>query len=93
MERQLGANLLVRLCAHAPSPAVVDGLPTFVTVAQRAINCLEEAVRSFTTISSRCQLFALTSPPVVHYQFFELLGARRSPASKLASLWNCSAEH
>ncbi|GFV50194.1 hypothetical protein TNCV_621071 [Trichonephila clavipes] len=36
---------------------------------------------------------ALTSPSVVHWQFFELFGSRRSTASKLASLWNCSAAH
>ncbi|GFV25418.1 transposable element Tc3 transposase [Trichonephila clavipes] len=36
---------------------------------------------------------ALTSPSVVHFQFFELFGARRSIASILASLWNCSAAH
>ncbi|GFW43233.1 hypothetical protein TNCV_1349961 [Trichonephila clavipes] len=29
---------------------------------------------------------ALTSPSVIHCQFFELFGARRSTASKLASL-------
>ncbi|GFX14892.1 hypothetical protein TNCV_1486341 [Trichonephila clavipes] len=36
---------------------------------------------------------SLTSPSVVHSQFFELFGARRSTAFKLASLWNCSAAH
>ncbi|GFX63500.1 palmitoleoyl-protein carboxylesterase NOTUM [Trichonephila clavipes] len=35
----------------------------------------------------------LTSPSVVHCQFFELFGAPWSTASKLASLWNCSTEH
>ncbi|GFV23411.1 hypothetical protein TNCV_4781231 [Trichonephila clavipes] len=33
------------------------------------------------------------SPSVVHSQFFELFGARRCIASKLASLWNCSSAH
>ncbi|GFY07487.1 uncharacterized protein TNCV_5086721 [Trichonephila clavipes] len=36
---------------------------------------------------------AQRSPSVVHCQFFELFGARRSTASKLASLWNCSTVH
>ncbi|GFS87938.1 hypothetical protein TNCV_3426881 [Trichonephila clavipes] len=36
---------------------------------------------------------ALTSPFIVHCQFFELFGARRTTASKLASLWNYSAAH
>ncbi|GFX04958.1 hypothetical protein TNCV_2249411 [Trichonephila clavipes] len=31
------------------------------------------------------------SPSIVHCQFFELFGARWSTASKLSSLWNCSA--
>ncbi|GFS70799.1 hypothetical protein TNCV_1232021 [Trichonephila clavipes] len=36
---------------------------------------------------------ALTSPSVVHCQFFELFGVCQSTASKLVSLWNCSAAH
>ncbi|GFU68064.1 piggyBac transposable element-derived protein 4 [Trichonephila clavipes] len=36
---------------------------------------------------------ALTSPTVVHCQFFELFSARWFTASKLTSLWNCSAAH
>ncbi|GFY24435.1 uncharacterized protein TNCV_1014831 [Trichonephila clavipes] len=36
---------------------------------------------------------ALTSPSVTHCRFFELFGARRSTASKIASLWNCSTAH
>ncbi|GFX62272.1 hypothetical protein TNCV_3306451 [Trichonephila clavipes] len=36
---------------------------------------------------------ALTSTSIVHCQVFELFSACRSTASKLASLWNCSAAH
>ncbi|GFW20220.1 hypothetical protein TNCV_1855441 [Trichonephila clavipes] len=36
---------------------------------------------------------ALTSSSVIHRQFCEFFGFRRSTASKLASLWNCSAAH
>ncbi|GFV77917.1 hypothetical protein TNCV_711 [Trichonephila clavipes] len=36
---------------------------------------------------------ALKLPSIVLCQVFELFGARRSTASKLASLWNCSAAH
>ncbi|GFX28119.1 hypothetical protein TNCV_424461 [Trichonephila clavipes] len=35
----------------------------------------------------------LPLPSVVNCQFFELFGACRSTASKLASLWKCSAAH
>ncbi|GFU88545.1 hypothetical protein TNCV_4442221 [Trichonephila clavipes] len=35
----------------------------------------------------------LTSPSVVHWQFFQLFGAHRSTAFKLVSLWNSSAVH
>ncbi|GFX13015.1 hypothetical protein TNCV_3660101 [Trichonephila clavipes] len=35
----------------------------------------------------------MTSPPVIHCQFFELFGARQSTASNLASLWNYYAAH
>ncbi|GFV77674.1 hypothetical protein TNCV_616941 [Trichonephila clavipes] len=35
----------------------------------------------------------LTSPSVAYFQFFELCGAHRSTASKLASFWNCSTAH
>ncbi|GFU66199.1 hypothetical protein TNCV_2858721 [Trichonephila clavipes] len=36
---------------------------------------------------------ALTSPSVVHCQFFKLVSTRRSTASKLVSLWNYSTAH
>ncbi|GFV67625.1 hypothetical protein TNCV_4623051 [Trichonephila clavipes] len=56
LKRQLGANQLARLYAHEPiADTAVDGLPTPVAVNQRAVNCLEEAVRSFTAMWSRCR--------------------------------------
>ncbi|GFW38390.1 uncharacterized protein TNCV_1332431 [Trichonephila clavipes] len=56
-------------------------------------NCLEEAVWSFTPSRAGVDRHALTSPSVIHCQFFVLFGSRQSTASKLASLWNCSAAH
>ncbi|GFX25343.1 uncharacterized protein TNCV_1275031 [Trichonephila clavipes] len=68
-----------------------DEISTPVAVNQRAANCLGEAVRSFTAAgANQC---ILASPSTIHCQFFELFGARRSTASKLASLWNCSPAH
>ncbi|GFU65763.1 uncharacterized protein TNCV_5058971 [Trichonephila clavipes] len=55
-----------------------------------AANCLDEAIRSFTA-EQVVDRRALTPPSVVHCLFFELFSARRSTASKLASLWNSSA--
>ncbi|GFS94212.1 uncharacterized protein TNCV_3786691 [Trichonephila clavipes] len=66
-----------------------DDISTHVAVDQHAANCLGEAVESFSGVDRH----ALTSPSVVHCQFLELFGARRSTASKLTSLWNCSAAH
>ena len=79
----------IRRCideAEISTPVVVD---------QCAANCLKEAVLSFTAMrsKSRSQVCALTSPSVDHFQFFDLFSARRFNASKLASLWNCSAAH
>ncbi|GFY30988.1 hypothetical protein TNCV_1629611 [Trichonephila clavipes] len=92
LKRQLGANQLARLCAHKPiANAAVDGLLTPVAVDQRAANCLEEAVRSFSpSCGAGVDHHALTSLSVVHREFFELFSARRSAASKLASLSYCS---
>ncbi|GFW44268.1 uncharacterized protein TNCV_1746971 [Trichonephila clavipes] len=68
-------------------------ISTSVAVDQRAANYLAEAVLSFTAMwsryrSSRADVTFRRPLPV-----FELFGARRSTASKLASLWNCSAAH
>ncbi|GFU99161.1 retrovirus-related Pol polyprotein from transposon 17.6 [Trichonephila clavipes] len=65
------------------------GISTHVAVDQLAANYLEKAVWPFSAMWSRYR----SSPSVVHCQFSELLGARWSTASKLASLWNCSAVH
>ncbi|GFV57572.1 uncharacterized protein TNCV_4399281 [Trichonephila clavipes] len=52
MKRLLGANQLARLDAYELiADAAVDGLPSRPTSA----NCLEEAVRSFILMRSRCQ--------------------------------------
>ena len=56
---------------------------------QRAANCLEEDVRLFTTMWSRCR----SSPFIAQCQFFGLFGYRPSTSSKLASPWNSSAAH
>ncbi|GFT83310.1 uncharacterized protein TNCV_3003821 [Trichonephila clavipes] len=66
---------------------------TSVAVDQQASNCLDEAVRSFTTMRSRCRSSRADATSVVLCQFFELFDARRSTASKFASVWNCSAAH
>ncbi|GFV62020.1 uncharacterized protein TNCV_4108231 [Trichonephila clavipes] len=63
-------------------------ITTHVAVDQRVSNCLEE---SAPPCGASVDRHALTSPSVIHSQFFELFGARRSTASKLVSLWNCSA--
>ncbi|GFU68038.1 uncharacterized protein TNCV_2823811 [Trichonephila clavipes] len=56
LKRQLGANQIARVCAHGPiADAAIDGLPTPVAVDQRAANCLEEAVLSFTVMRNRCR--------------------------------------
>ncbi|GFX79621.1 uncharacterized protein TNCV_826091 [Trichonephila clavipes] len=69
-------------------------ISTPAAVAQRAANCLEKAVQSFPAMQRRCRLsHADASSFVIHCQFFELFGSRRSPAFKLASLWNCLAAH
>ena len=67
-------------------------ISTPVTVDQRAANCLEEAVRLFIALQNRFRSLMM-SLSVFHCQFFELFGARQSTATKLASLWNCSAAH
>ncbi|GFX34902.1 uncharacterized protein TNCV_2328421 [Trichonephila clavipes] len=63
---------------------------TPVAVDQRAANCLDEVVRSFTAMWSRCRssrtdiTFRLSLPVFPR-------SARQSTSSKLASLWNCFA--
>ncbi|GFV21415.1 hypothetical protein TNCV_2371721 [Trichonephila clavipes] len=64
-----------------------------VAVDQRAAKCLEETVGHSPPCRVGVDCHALKSPSVVHCQFFELFGARRSTVSKLASLWNCSTAH
>ncbi|GFU36377.1 hypothetical protein TNCV_4915981 [Trichonephila clavipes] len=87
LKRQLGDNQLARLGAHEPiADAAVDA------VDQRASNCLGGCMVIPRHVAG-VDHHALTSPSVVHCQFFELFGARRSTASKLASLRNCSAAH
>ncbi|GFU58771.1 uncharacterized protein TNCV_3089121 [Trichonephila clavipes] len=68
-------------------------ITTPVAVDQIAAKCLKEAVQSFTTMRSRCRLSRSDVTFRHPLQFFESFGARRSTASKLASLWNCSAAH
>ncbi|GFV96052.1 hypothetical protein TNCV_1870141 [Trichonephila clavipes] len=56
-------------------------ISTPVTVNQRAANCLEEAVGSFTAMwRAGVDRRVLALPSVVYYQFFELFGVRRSTA-------------
>ncbi|GFX49527.1 transposon Tf2-8 polyprotein [Trichonephila clavipes] len=57
-----------------------------VAVYQHSANCLEE-------LPSCVDHRSLRLPFVVHCHFYELMGARRSIASKLTSLWNCSTAH
>ncbi|GFY11089.1 uncharacterized protein TNCV_4470751 [Trichonephila clavipes] len=65
-------------------------ISTPVEVDQRAAYCLEEAVRLFTAMRSRCQSSRADVTSIVHCQLFDV---RWSTASKLASLWNCSTAH
>ncbi|GFX43354.1 uncharacterized protein TNCV_4873741 [Trichonephila clavipes] len=65
-----------------------------VAVDQRAANCLGKVYGHSPPYGAGINRHALTSPSVVHCQFFELFGARRSPASKTCiTLWNCSTTH
>ncbi|GFS91581.1 hypothetical protein TNCV_1139911 [Trichonephila clavipes] len=66
---------------------------TPVAVDQCAANCLGQAVLYSPPCGPGVYHRALISLSVVHFQFFELSGARRSTASKLASLRNCLAAH
>ncbi|PRD30683.1 UNVERIFIED_CONTAM: hypothetical protein NCL1_25673 [Trichonephila clavipes] len=66
-------------------------ISTSVAVDQSVFNCLEEAVWSFTAMRADVDRHMPTSFSGNHCQFFELFGASQSPASKLASLRNCSA--
>ncbi|GFX97985.1 hypothetical protein TNCV_4906361 [Trichonephila clavipes] len=59
-------------------------ISTPASVDQHAANCFKEAVRLFTPCGAGADRHALTSPSVVHCQFFKLCGARLSTASKLA---------
>ncbi|GFU22132.1 hypothetical protein TNCV_2060191 [Trichonephila clavipes] len=63
-------------------------ISTPVAVDQRAAKCLEELYGHSPPCGSGVDRCTLTSPSVVHCQLFELFDARRSTASKLASLWN-----
>ena len=54
-------------------------ISTPVAVDQSAANCLEEDIRSFTTMGSRCR------SSLADFTF------RRSSISKFISLWNCLA--
>ncbi|GFT06935.1 uncharacterized protein TNCV_1415041 [Trichonephila clavipes] len=69
-------------------------ISTPAAVSQRAANCQEEAVRSFTAMRNRCQSLCtditFRRPLPV---FLKLFGARWSTTSKLALLLNCSAAH
>ncbi|GFY04475.1 hypothetical protein TNCV_4415631 [Trichonephila clavipes] len=89
---QIGLPMIRNRTPKHKSESDVDeaDISTPVAVYQRAANYLEKSVRSFTAGVDR---HALTLPFVVSCQFLELFGARRSTASKLASLWNCSAAH
>ncbi|GFY14614.1 hypothetical protein TNCV_4828171 [Trichonephila clavipes] len=88
LKRQLGANELARLCAHKPiTDTDVEGLPIPVAVDQRAAN--GHSPPSGAGVDRRAQ----ASPSVVHCQFFKLFVTRRSTASKLTTLWDCSTAH
>ncbi|GFU27572.1 uncharacterized protein TNCV_282931 [Trichonephila clavipes] len=67
-------------------------ISTPVAVDQRTANYLKEYGHS-PSCGAGVDRHALKSPSIVHCQFFELFGAHRSTASKLASPWNCSAGH
>ncbi|GFW88906.1 hypothetical protein TNCV_2683401 [Trichonephila clavipes] len=65
-------------------------ISTPVSVDRSAVNCLEEAVRSFIVIRSWCRSSRADVTFRRPLSDFELFGARRSTASKLESQWNCS---
>ncbi|GFU72080.1 uncharacterized protein TNCV_2976651 [Trichonephila clavipes] len=65
-------------------------ISTPVAVDHRAANCLEDHSPPCGAGVASC---VLTSSFVIHCQFFKLFAVRRSTASKLASLWNCSTAH
>ncbi|GFX68289.1 uncharacterized protein TNCV_2816641 [Trichonephila clavipes] len=66
-------------------------ISTLVAVDQCAANYLEEAVRSFPVIPSRCRSSRADITFRRPLPVFRIV--RWSTASKLASLWNCSAAH
>ncbi|GFS75007.1 uncharacterized protein TNCV_1396651 [Trichonephila clavipes] len=57
-----------------------------VAVDQRAANCLEEAVRLFTTMQSRCHLPSF----IASFLSYSVLVGSLLPNSHL---WNCSTAH
>ena len=69
-----------------------DNISTPLAIDQRAVICLEEAVKLFIATRNKCRS-SWGDPSVVHCHFFFLLGSRRSTTSKLTALWNCSTAH
>ena len=86
----LGGSCIKALLHVVHGVADVNELskPIFVHLYQE-INLLSTALRKLYDFSPPCgagvDRHALTSPSVVHCQFFELFRSRRSTASKLAS--------
>ncbi|GFU82832.1 hypothetical protein TNCV_266291 [Trichonephila clavipes] len=78
---------------HGVADVDEDNIITPVAIDQRATTCREETVGHSPPCGAGVDRRALTSPAVVHYQFVELFGTRRSTASKPSSLWNCSTAH
>ncbi|GFV87122.1 uncharacterized protein TNCV_5113401 [Trichonephila clavipes] len=68
-------------------------ISTPVAVDQCAANCLEEDVRSFTVMRSRCRSMRYDVTFRHPLPIFRVVVALWSTASKLESLWNCSATH
>ncbi|GFT55431.1 hypothetical protein TNCV_3606891 [Trichonephila clavipes] len=64
-----------------------------VVVDQRTAKFLEELYSHSPPCGAGVDRRVLMSPSVIPCQCFELFGARRSSASILASLLNCSTEH
>ncbi|GFT92212.1 uncharacterized protein TNCV_3134831 [Trichonephila clavipes] len=72
-------------CSTRPrTPAAVD---------QHAAKCLEKAVRSFTVMRSRCRLSRADVSFRHLLPVFRVVLCLSATASKLATLWNCSAAH
>ncbi|GFT89173.1 uncharacterized protein TNCV_3085511 [Trichonephila clavipes] len=96
LKRQLGVKQLARSCAHEPiAHSAVDNLPTPVVVGQPAANCLEEAVRSFPVMWSRCRSsradITFRRPlPVYRVVRYSSVHCFQTPIT--VAVW-CSAEH